>query len=149
MHKVIDMFSRRAIIDDMDFEINDNHLALENMPGDGDPLEIAASDVCSAAAKLAIECDLETFEAYLAELKLAINNYQALKTGDQRKRYLISSNGNNGWVFADCPDITRLGDILQAPENLIAELGNIQKEARELNTKLCPELKKKVGIAAN
>jgi len=39
-------------------------------------LEEAASNVCSAAAKLVIECDLDTFDTHLEPLKRAIRLYQ-------------------------------------------------------------------------
>jgi hypothetical protein len=44
-------------------------------------------------------------------------------------------------------EIASLGDILDAPENLISELNKIRNQAQELNVKLCPELKKNVVIA--
>ena len=77
MNKVIDIFSRQVV---------EKHIYNENTeldqgyePVNGSRLEEAASKVCSAAAKLAIECDLDTFDSYLGDLMSAIRQYQVLK----------------------------------------------------------------------
>jgi hypothetical protein len=77
MNKIINMFSREVIKDQSYDEKGgfDPELAFAKKSG----LEEAASNVCSAAAKLAIECELDTFENYLGDLMSAIRKYQILK----------------------------------------------------------------------
>jgi len=77
MRKVIDIFSRRVIEEqtkDENPELDPEDISLNEIR-----LEDAASRVCSAAAKLAIECDLDTFEDYLEDLMKMARIYQNLK----------------------------------------------------------------------
>ena len=77
MSKVIDMFSRREIEEHINYENDELDQGYESE--NGCRLEEAASSVCSAAAKLAIECDLDTFDNYLGDLMCAIRHYQCMK----------------------------------------------------------------------
>ena len=79
MCKVIDIFSGREIEDHISDASQSGLCGLENGHKDINPLEAAASEVCSAAAKLAIECEPITFETYLMELLKKINHYQTIK----------------------------------------------------------------------
>ena len=77
MRKVIDIFSRQVIEEQIKSE--NQKLDPENISLNGIRLEGAASRVCSAAAKLAIECDLDTFEDYLEDLMRAARHYKNLQ----------------------------------------------------------------------
>ena len=77
MRKVIDIFSRQVIEEQIKPE--NPKLDPENISLNEIRLEDAASKVCSAAAKLAIECDLDTFEDYLEDLMRVARHYKNLQ----------------------------------------------------------------------
>ena len=77
MRKVIDIFSRQVIEEQIKPE--NPKLDPENISLNEIRLEDAASRVCSAAAKLAIECDLDTFEDYLEDLMRVARHYKNLQ----------------------------------------------------------------------
>ncbi len=76
MCKISGMFPRQEIEE----HIHNGNDKLDQgyEPVNGSRLEAAASSVCSTAAKLAIECDLDTFDNYLGDLMSAIRHYQIL-----------------------------------------------------------------------
>ena len=79
MTHVIDIFSRKSIAvkqpkDNQKYSLDTEHKKIGKMS-----FEEAASQVCAAAAKMAIECDLDTFEDYLKDLMRAVRYYKNLK----------------------------------------------------------------------
>ena len=80
MASVIDMFSGRLIKAEQNNGNKTDKLDAECKTTVGVMnLEEAISQVYSAAANLAIECDLNTFDYYVAELLKAARHYNNLK----------------------------------------------------------------------
>ena len=80
MASVIDMFSGRLIKAEQSNGNKPDKLDAECKTTVGEMyLEESVSQVYSAAANLAIECDLETFDYYVAELMKAVRHYKYLK----------------------------------------------------------------------
>ena len=81
MAAVIDMFSGRLIKAEQNNRNKsdklDNEYKAKTVGKMG--LEEAISQVYSAAAMLAIECDLDSFDYYVAELMKAVRHYKYLK----------------------------------------------------------------------
>ena len=77
MRKVIDIFSRQVI--EKQNKSENSKLDTENISLNEIRLEDAADKVCSAAAKLVIECDLDTFDDYLEDLMRVARHYKNLK----------------------------------------------------------------------
>ena len=77
MRKVIDIFSRQVIEEQTkpeNLKLDNENIFLNEIR-----IEDAASKVCSAAAKLVIECDLDTFEDYLEDLLRVARHYKNLQ----------------------------------------------------------------------
>jgi hypothetical protein len=77
MRKVIDIFSRQVIKEQTKPE--NPKLDPEDISLNEIRLEDVADRVCSAAAKLVIECDLDTFEDYLEDLMRVARHYKNLQ----------------------------------------------------------------------